>query len=288
MNLSGKRVVITGGASGMGRRIALECARRGADVVVWDLDRERIASVVAEIASSGATGTGDVCNVADRSQVYAAARRIEAERGPVDVLVCCAGVVSGKPFLELADEQVERTFAVNTLALFWAAKAFLPGMVARNRGHIVTLASASGLIGVSKLSDYASSKWAAIGFDESLRVELRKLAPGVGTTVVCPYYVNTGMFTGVKSRFPWLMPILEEADVATRTVDAIEKGRRRLIMPWSVAFLPLMRMLPVPIFDALANFLGVNRSMDEFVGRAPAAPAVEHTSVPRAASGERR
>jgi len=284
MNLRGKRVVVTGGASGMGRRIALECGRRGADVVLWDLSPERLAAVVGELTSLGATAAGDVCNVADRRSVYEAARKIETQRGPVDVLVQCAGVVSGKPFLELPDEQIERTFAVNTLSLFWGCKAFLPGMVARNRGHIVTLASASGYIGVAKLSDYASSKWAAIGFDESLRVELRKTAPGVGTTVVCPYYVNTGMFTGVKSRFPWLMPILEESDVALRTVEAIERNRRRIIMPWSVAFLPLMRMLPVPIFDALANFLGVNQSMDKFVGRGPTAAGAAEDSAPPAAA----
>jgi all-trans-retinol dehydrogenase (NAD+) len=150
-------------------------------------------------------------------------------------------------------------------------------MVERRRGHLVTIASASGLIGVAKLADYSASKWAAIGFDESLRVELKRLAPEVRTTVVCPYYVNTGMFTGVKSRFSWMMPILEEAHVVRRIVEAIERDRRRVVMPWPVFLLPLMRLLPIPLFDALANFLGVNVSMDEFVGRqreaVPAQPA---------------
>jgi all-trans-retinol dehydrogenase (NAD+) len=195
----------------------------------------------------------------------------------VDIVVNSAGVVSGKPILELTDEQIERTFDVNTLALYWTCKAFLPGMVERRRGHLVTIASASGLIGVAKLADYSASKWAAIGFDESLRVELKKLAPQVRTTVVCPYYVNTGMFTGVKSRFSWMMPILEEAHVVRRIVEAIERDRRRVVMPWPVFLLPLMRLLPIPLFDALANFLGVNVSMDEFVGRqreaVPAQPA---------------
>jgi all-trans-retinol dehydrogenase (NAD+) len=129
------------------------------------------------------------------------------------------------------------------------------------------MASASGYIGVAKLSDYSSSKWAAIGFDESLRVELRTQAPGITTTVVCPYYVKTGMFDGVKSRFPLLMPILEEDYAADKIVAAIANKRRRLVMPWSVALLPLLRLLPVSLLDAVANFLGVNVSMEEFRGR---------------------
>jgi all-trans-retinol dehydrogenase (NAD+) len=175
--------------------------------------------------------------------------------------------VSGKSFLELPDTQIEATFKINTLALFWTGKAFLPDMIGRNRGHIVTMGSASGYIGVAKLSDYAASKWAAVAFDESLRAELKRSAPAVVTTIVCPYYVNTGMFHGVKTRFPLLLPILDEEFVAARIVGAIQRNQRRLVMPRLVGLVPLMRMLPVPLFDALADFLGINASMDEFAGR---------------------
>jgi all-trans-retinol dehydrogenase (NAD+) len=131
-------------------------------------------------------------------------------------------------------------------------------MIARNRGHVVTIASASGLIGVARLADYSASKWAAVGFDESLRAELRRTAPGVITTVVCPFYIDTGMFRGVKSRFPFLLPILKEDDAATRIVGAIATNRRRLMMPWLCHFVPLLRALPVRLFDWAADFLGVN------------------------------
>jgi all-trans-retinol dehydrogenase (NAD+) len=185
----------------------------------------------------------------------------------VDVLVNNAGVVGGRPLLELSDAQIETTFAVNTLALFWTTRAFLPAMIERGSGHLVTIASASALIGVAKLSDYAASKWAAMGFDESLRAELRTLAPGVRTTVVCPYYVDTGMFRGVRSRFPRLLPILREEDVAAAIVRAVQRDRRRLVLPPLVGLLPLLRVLPVGAFDRIATFLGVNASMDAFRGR---------------------
>lgn len=266
--IAGSRFVITGGASGMGRCLARKAAAAGADLVLWDLDRLGLEKLVAELTdTSGRSVHGYVCDVSDREQVYETARRTLAEAGPVDVLVNNAGVVSGARLLDLPDEEVERTFRVNTLALFWTAKAFLPAMVERNGGHLVTMASASSYLGVAKLSDYAASKWAAMGFDESLRVELARTAPGVVTTVVCPFYVNTGMFDGVKSRFPLLLPILDEDVVADRVLDAIRRDRRRLVLPPLVALVPLLRVLPVRWLDAIAGALGVNVSMDEFVGR---------------------
>jgi all-trans-retinol dehydrogenase (NAD+) len=144
-------------------------------------------------------------------------------------------------------------------------------MIERGSGHVVTVASAAGLIGVPKQTDYGASKHAAVGFDESLRMELRRTAPGVMTTVVCPSYIDTGMFSGVTTRFPLLLPILKEEKVANAIVRAIQMNRRQVMMPFMVRTMPLMRLLPVPAFDWVADFLGIARAMDEFVGRGPAA-----------------
>ena len=76
------------------------------------------------------------------------------------------------------------------------------------------------------------------------------------------------MFEGAKSRLPWLLPILDEAKVISKIISAIERDRRQLLMPPAVALLPVLRALPVPVFDRLMDLLGVNSSMDEFVGRA--------------------
>ena len=98
-------------------------------------------------------------------------------------------------------------------------------MKARGSGHIVTVASAAGLIGTARETDYAASKFAAVGFDEALRQELRRSAPGVRTTVVCPYYIDTGMFKGVKTRFPLLLPVLKEQEVADRVLKAVRRNQ---------------------------------------------------------------
>jgi short-subunit dehydrogenase len=260
-------VLVTGAASGLGARLARAAAEQGATVVGWDRDGERLADVVEDLRRVSPSSTGYSVDVTDREAVAALGRRVLHEVGPVDILVNNAGVISGKLLSELDDEAIERTFAVNALGLFWCTKAFLPTMLERRRGHVVTLASAAGLVGVVRQTDYSASKHAAVGFAESLRYELRRYAPEVQTTLVCPFYINTGMFDGASSRVPWLMPILDEARVVAKIISAIERNRRQLLMPPAVALLPVLRMLPVPVFDRMMDLLGVNTSMDEFVGR---------------------
>ena len=266
-----KHVLVTGGASGIGRLLALRCAELGATVTIWDLDAAGAEAAAAEAAARGAGGAhAFACDVSDREEVYARAEEVRAAAGDVDVLVNNAGIINGQPLLELPDEKIERTFAVNTLALFWTAKAFLPAMVTRGSGHVVNVASAAGLIGSPRETDYAASKFAAVGFNEALRQELRRSSPGVKTTVVCPFYVDTGMFAGVKTRFPLLLPILKEDDVVAAILGAIQHDRAVLQMPFMVRTLPAMRLLPVWAFDRLADFFGVNGAMDGFTGRGPA------------------
>lgn len=282
--LRGATVVVTGAASGLGRGLALAAARKGATVVMWDRDGDALDAAVAEV-DAARTGPalapiGRVVDVTDRDGVRRAAEEAIDATGGIDVLVNNAGVVSGKYLTDLDEADVRRTFEVNTLALYWVTQAFLAHMMERDRGRVVTLASASGLIGVAKLTDYSASKWAAIGFDESLRVELARRGSNVATTVVCPFYIDTGMFSGVKSKVDWLLPILDPDHVVAKTVDAIERGKARVHLPPIVGTLPLMRMLPVRAFDAAAGMLGVNRTMDEFTGRRAAAAPSDPSPIP--------
>lgn len=265
--------LVTGAASGIGRSLVLELARRGAVVVAWDLDEARLGAVVDELRGVGARRAhGYACDVSDADAVYRTAERVRREVGDVEVLVHNAGVVNGARLPELPDPAIRRTFEVNALALFWVTKAFLPAMVASGRGHVVTVASAGGLVGVDRETDYSASKHAAVGFTEALHSELRRTAPGVVTTVVCPFYVDTGMFRGVRSRIPVLLPVLRTERVATAIADAIGRDRRRLLMPPIVRLLPLLHTLPPAVFDRLLDLFGVNEAMDHFVGRERTAP----------------
>jgi len=116
---------------------------------------------------------------------------------------------------------IEKTIAVNTISHHYTVREFLPGMLEKNKGHIVTIASIAGHFGVNGLADYCASKFGAVGFDESLRMELKSLKSNIKTTCICPFYINTGMFDGVKTRFSWILPILNEKWASWRIVTGI-------------------------------------------------------------------
>ena len=116
-------------------------------------------------------------DVSDRHAVYAAAEATQRTFGRVDIVINNAGIVSGQKLLEANDARMEATIKVNTIALLWVTKAFLPGMLKRDHGHVVTIASSAGRLGVAGLVDYCASKFGAVGFDEALRMELGKLGP---------------------------------------------------------------------------------------------------------------
>jgi len=264
MTFDGARVLVTGGGSGLGRLLACGAAQRGAtQVVIWDLSKERAQATAHIIERHGGKAVAVAVDVTDRAAVAAAAQN----SGPIDILINNAGVVSGRGLLENSPESIERTLQVNLHSLFWVTKAFLPGMVERNWGSVVTIASAAGLVGPANMTDYSASKFGAFGFNEALRNEMRRQAPGVGTLLVAPYYMSTGMFEGVTTRFPLLLPILRPTKVAVATLDAIETGRSVLQLPWFVNSLALLRLMPAKALDWAADFFGINHGMDDFHGR---------------------
>jgi len=264
---SGKTVLVTGAASGIGRGMVLDFAKEGADLVLWDIDEEGLKSVAEEVRQIGTKANMYKLDLSKKNEIAKQAAKVKSDVGHIDLLINNAGIVTGKSFLECSDEQIERTMNVNIMALMWITREFLPDMLERDSGHIVNVASAAGLIGVSALADYSASKFAVIGFNESIRMELKKNKSNVKTTVVCPYYINTGMFNGVKTRFSFLLPILEEKKVVTRVLESIKKEKSSLLMPWIVNTVPPLRLLPDSVFDFAANLLGLNNSMDEFKGR---------------------
>lgn len=265
--LNGRTILVTGAGSGLGRLISLGAARRGATVVAWDLDEAAAERTRASIEREGGTAHSATVDVSDRAAVDRAAAELEEAGVHVDVLVNNAGVVSGRDLLDTTPEQIERTFRVNTLALFWTTRAFLPGMRARGRGRIVTVASAAGLVGVARQTDYSASKHAAVGFTDALRQELRAAGDPITTLTVCPFYISTGMFEGVRTRIPALLPIMQPQRAAALILRSIERGDAMLRMPAIVRTLPIFDLLPTSLSDAVKDLFGLNRGMDAFVGR---------------------
>ena len=270
---AGACVVITGAGSGIGRLMALRIVEEGGRVAIWDINGEA-ARTTADMANaqvgadpSDPKAIAFTVDVTDNAAVQqAAADTIEA-LGRVNVLINNAGVVSGAPFEDLTEQQIRRTFAVNVLSLFWTTKAFMPALKKQQRAAIVTVASAAGIVAVARQTDYAASKFAAVGFTNSLRSELKKAGSHIRTLTVCPYYIDTGMFEGVTTKFPLLLPILKEQAVADRIVEAVAKGRERLIMPPFAAVAGFVAALPPKIADPIYGIFGLNEGMDHFTGR---------------------
>lgn len=270
--VDGRTVLITGAASGLGRLMAQRFGRLGANLVLWDINETGLKETADLVADEvGRQPTVVPVDLTQTESIDAAVQRSREAAGEPHVLVNNAGVITGDMLVDLSDDAIELTMRVNAIAPLLVTKRFLPHMVARNEGHVVTVSSSAGLTGVARLTAYCASKHAAVGFDDALRHELHQMAPNVQTTVVCPYFVNTGFTAGAKTRFPRLLPILDQHDVADKIVRCVLRNRRRLTMPWLVKAVPALRALPPSATDYVANFLGINVAMDEFEGR-PDAP----------------
>lgn len=269
-NVSGEIVLITGAGSGIGRLLAVKFANLGATVVLWDINQEGLNGTVRLAKEKGAGRVHSyVCDCSKRQDIYRVADQVKKEVGDVSILINNAGIVIGKRFLDSPDSLVEKTMEVNTMAHFWTYKAFLPAMVAANHGHLVSIASCAGLCGTSQASDYCASKFAAVGFAESIDIEMRILRKtGVKTTIVCPYVINTGMFDGVKSKWPRVVPDLDPEYVAERIISAVRQNQEVLCMPRISYLCPFLKsFLPVKAFILLLDYFGLLDIMNTFKGR---------------------
>ncbi|NXP98091.1 RDHE2 dehydrogenase, partial [Vidua macroura] len=269
-NVSGEIVLITGAGNGIGRLLAVKFASLGATVVLWGINQERLNCTVRLARENGAGRVHSyVCDCSKRQDVYRVADQVKKEVGDVSILINNAGIVIGKRFLDSPDSLVEKTMEVNTMAHFWTYKAFLPAMVAANHGHLVSIASCAGLCGTSAMSDYCASKFAAVGFAESIDIEMRALRKtGVKTTTVCPYFINTGMFDGVESKWPHVLPILDPEYVAERIITAVRQNQEMLLLPRiTYALYFLKSFLPVKASVLFLEYFGNLDIMKTFKGR---------------------
>ncbi|XP_036452268.1 epidermal retinol dehydrogenase 2 [Colossoma macropomum] len=269
-SVAGETVLLSGAGSGLGRLMALEFARLGARLVLWDIDEEGNKETARLIKEEyGTRAHTYTCDCSKREEVYKVADQVKREVGDVTILVNNAGIVTGKKFLQSPDALLQKTMEVNSMAHFWMYKAFLPAMIAGNHGHLVSIASSAGLVGVSGLADYCASKFAAVGFAESVGLELLAAGcDGVKTTIVCPFFINTGMFDGANTKWPRLMPILDPEYVCRKIVDAVRRDQVLLCLPRSMYLvIALKNILPVKVGLLLGAYLGAFDFMAKFKGR---------------------
>ncbi|MFU8812217.1 MAG: SDR family NAD(P)-dependent oxidoreductase [Balneolaceae bacterium] len=262
-----KTILVTGAASGIGNHFCERVASLGpCRLILWDRNPDILKTFAAGLPGHAEVRWADV-DVANAEAIRREAEQLLDDDWLPDLVVNCAGVVRDGYFHELDSASIGSTIAINTTGSMWVVHAFLPEMILRGSGHVVNIASASGYIGNPRMSVYAASKWAVIGWSESLRLEMKRLATGVNVTVVIPSYIQTGMFDGVKP--PLLVPILTTEAIVTKMLRGIARGAFRIQAPFMVRFVPLLKaVLPTAAFDWLAGgVLGVYNSMDTFRGR---------------------
>ncbi|MFD2531318.1 SDR family oxidoreductase [Gracilimonas halophila] len=263
-----KIVLITGGASGIGLLMGQKSLERGAEkLIIWDVNEEALIKAASKLTRKGYSLSTDVVDVSDHQRVLKMTEKVLEEHGRVDIIFNNAGIVAGKNFEEHSMESIKKTMDVNSLGMMYVARAFLPSMKKHGDGYIINIASAAGLTPNPGMTVYAASKWAAVGWSESLNLELEKTGSSVKVLTVMPSYINTGMFAGVTA--PLLMPLLDPDDITTKILDAVERGKARLREPFMVKLTPFIRgILPAKVYDFVAGkIFGVYGSMDSFIGR---------------------
>lgn len=263
-DVRGKTALVTGGAMGMGMLWCEHFARDGANLVIWDIKEETLAEAAEKLGRRGVTVMTQLVDVSNPEQVYEAAEKAQDETGGVDILVNNAGIVTAGPFLETPDARLAAVLDVDLKALMWTMKAFLPRMIERNSGHVVNISSASGYVGVPRMPAYVAAKWGVIGLTESVRLEVEQMrAPGVKFTLVCPSYVDTGMFAGAKP--PLLTKILKPEEIIDVAYEAFKNDRYMVNEPWMVKLTPALKgVLPTKAFDVVSGILGVTKSMHDW------------------------
>jgi NADP-dependent 3-hydroxy acid dehydrogenase YdfG len=244
MELRGRVVVVTGASSGIGEATAVAFAKRGAKVVLAARRLDRLEDLADRIERAGGRALALRCDVGDRDEIQRLPGIVEELVGPADVLVNNAGIPGGGRFAELTMEQIERVVRVNLLGVLYGTRAFLPGMLARGRGHVVNVASLAGRYAVPGASVYTATKHAVVAFSESLNFDTEP--EGVRVTTVNPGFVSTEGFP--QQDLPAV--VVMEVDTVS---EAIVRVVRKDIAPeysvprWLAPF-QVFRVLTPPLY----------------------------------------
>jgi NAD(P)-dependent dehydrogenase (short-subunit alcohol dehydrogenase family) len=254
-DLTGRVVVVTGGTAGVGRAVARGCGRLGATVVILARDPAGLEDARAEIEAAGARVLALPVDVSDADAVFAAADRVEAELGPIDVWINNAMATVFSPVADVTPEEVRRVTEVTYLGSVHGTMAALRHMRRRDRGTIVQAGSSLAYRGIPLQAPYCGAKHAIRGFLDSLRAELEHERSRVRLTHVHLPAINTPQFEWARThrahRPRPVAPVYSTAAAARAIVGAIARPRRELWLGGNTTLMILGNMLLPRVFDRL-------------------------------------
>jgi short-subunit dehydrogenase len=242
-----QHILITGASSGIGSALAEEMAQRGMAVGLVARRETELKELCEKINAAGGQAAWAVGDVTSLESITQAVQHLENTLGPVEILVANAGISARSLTADPEIEQLRKVMDVNYFGAIHSAKAVLPGMVERKRGHLVVISSVAGFRGLPKSAAYSSSKAAISTYWESQRIEL--INQGIACTSINPGYIKTPLTDKNKHPMPFLISV-EKA--AITMADGILSRRKVLTFPWRMRFvMGLARLLPVWLYDRL-------------------------------------
>ena len=249
--LNGKLVLLTGAGSGIGRATSLELSKQGCTLVLWDLDEAGNAETCRQVRDNGGRAFTYTVDVSDRGALEETADAVVREYGPVDILVCNAGILHINRLYNIQYDEIEQLMSVNFLSIVCLTKLFLNQMIERGSGHIVCISSSYALRAGSHSADYSASKGALSGYCISLMGELSKMGcKDVHVSVVYPAFVNTPLISSLSKYFEYLKP-MEVKKVAKRIVSGVRAYRQFIYIPNFLKLFSFMTFLTPITFPNL-------------------------------------
>jgi butyryl-CoA dehydrogenase len=266
----GRVGAITGAGSGIGRAVATELARRGAEVALCDVDEAGLTETADRIQATGTRVSTQRVDVADRQAVEEWADKVAADHGKVNLIVNNAGVALGANVETMSYEDLEWLMGVNFWGVVHGTKAFLPHLRAAGEGHIVNISSVFGMMGIPSQSAYNAAKFAVRGFTEALRIELDADGGKVSCTTIHPGGIKTniarnGRFDDATMSGLGMSDLVQDPDKvvemterAFRTtpekaaqviLDAVQADKRRAFIGTDAQLFKLMAMLPPGVYQ---------------------------------------
>jgi 3-oxoacyl-[acyl-carrier protein] reductase len=226
-SLTGKNAFVTGAGKGIGRAIAIALAQEGINVALLARTESQLQDVAREVQALGVKTVILTADIADRAAVEAAVSQAESELGTIDVLINNAGIGTFAKLVDMDPKEWEHIIQVNLMGTYYATRAVLPGMIARETGDIINIASTAGQRGAATTSAYSASKFAVLGLTESLMQEVRK--HNIRVSALTPSTVATELAISNKLTDGNPDKVMQPEDLAEFIVSQLKLNRRIFI-----------------------------------------------------------